>query len=146
MSGAARLEFVPVSEAVHDRVLVDIAAVVEGLGRREGWSQGFVYRLNVILDELASNILSHGRGGVGPVSRLAIEIRSEPRKAVLEVCDDGDPFDPVRDAPPRPVVDPGTGLVPVGGLGLHLVRSMADTLSYRHEDGRNCVTVTARDA
>lgn len=77
---------------------------------------------------------------MGPVSRLAIEIRSEPRKAVLEVCDDGDPFDPVRDAPPRPVVDPGTGLV------LHLVRSMADTLSYRHEDGRNCVTVTARDA
>ena len=40
------------------------------------------------------------------------------------------------------VLDPGgesfrIQLVPVGGMGIHLVKNMVDRMSYWHEDGRN---------
>ena len=139
-----RLEFAPVSEVPDEGVLGAIAAAVQGLGRREGWGEGFVYRLNVVLDELASNIILHGRECGRPVPRITIRIRCRHPEVVVEVCDNGRPFDPSSDAPPPLILEAGASSVPVGGLGLHLVRSMVDTLSYRREDGRNRLTLTFR--
>ena len=47
------------------------------------------------------------------------------------------------------VLDPGgesfrIQLVPVGGMGIHLVKNMVGRMSYRHEDGRNRLTVVTR--
>lgn len=139
-----QLEFAPAPETPDDQVLGAIAAAVQELGRREGWSDGSVYRLNVVLDEIASNILVHGRKGERAIPRITIRIGCRTPEVIVEVWDDGHPFNPLRDAPPKPILEPGSESVPVGGLGLPLVRSMVDTLAYRQEDGWNCLTMTAR--
>ena len=121
-----------------------IAAAVEDLGIREGWEAGLIFKVNLILDELATNIVSYGgtAGRRGP--EIEIDILCREEEVVIEIRDDGRPFNPLNDAPPAPRIGGDTAAAPVGGLGLQLVKSMVDSLSYRHEDGLNQVTMIAR--
>ena len=121
-----------------------IAAAVEDLGIREGWEAGLIFKVNLILDELATNIMSYGGKAGRRNPEIEIDILCREEDVVIEIRDDGRPFDPLNDAPPAPEIGEDTAMAPVGGLGLHLVKSMVDSLSYRHEDGRNRVTMIAR--
>ena len=58
---------------------------------------------------------------------------------MLIVEDNGQPFDPTQEVP----TDTTSPLAerPIGGLGLHLVKSFANRLSYEFADGRNRVIV-----
>ncbi|MND04390.1 Serine/threonine-protein kinase BtrW [compost metagenome] len=57
----------------------------------------------------------------------------------LDFVDDGAPFDPLVAAPPdlnADIVERG-----VGGLGLHLIRELADNCHYARRDGCNILHV-----
>ena len=56
--------------------------------------------------------------------------------------DNGQPFDPTQDS--WPDVTSSLTARPVGGLGLHLVKKFADSLSYEFTDGWNRVTLEHR--
>ena len=117
---------------------------VESIGQRERWSEALVYRVNLVLDELVTNALSHGRRPESDTPEITIAIDCADGAIRIEVTDDGRAFDPVADAPPAPAQD-GTDRqiqAGAGGLGLHLVRSIAHTMAYRHEAGRNRLTLT----
>lgn len=127
-----------------DVILGSIASTVERLGQRQGWGEALTFRINLALEELATNIISYG--GYEDCKALGIEIKiaSEKGSLLIEISDDGRPFDPLSDAPPAPVIDENAGIAPVGGFGLHLVRNMMDSMSYSYVDGRNRLTMTAR--
>ena len=118
-----------------------IASQVEAMGQREDWPPGLVFRANLVLEELLVNFIKHGHDG--GVADFHITIKSEPDRLTIEVVDDGKPFDPVKDAPP-PVLTGSLEDRPVGGLGLHFVRSMFDDLRYKRTQGKNHVTLVAR--
>ena len=65
---------------------------------------------------------------------------------IIEISDDGRPFDPLNDPPPATVNYESTDFAVVGGLGIHLVKSTVDSMSYCREDGRNRITMTTRRA
>jgi anti-sigma regulatory factor (Ser/Thr protein kinase) len=94
--------------------------------------------LNVALDELLANALSHGRTGLDPCS-VTVEAQLEEKRVTVTVTDDGTPFDPFgQDAPDTalPVEER-----PIGGLGLHLVRQLMDQVSYHRRGGHNVVVL-----
>lgn len=93
-----------------------------------------IARLMVAFDELLSNIVNYGKG--------TIELHFTLADGVLlaSIADDGPPFDPL--ARTTPDVDLGIDDRAIGGLGIHLVREMMDTLSYKHENGRNLLKLT----
>ncbi len=62
----------------------------------------------------------------------------------VEIEDDGRAFDPF-DAPP-PDLTSSIEERAIGGLGVHLVRSLTDDASYERRDGRNIVTLRKRAA
>ena len=123
-------------------VLATIARSIEALGTRKRWKTGLAYRVNLVLDELVTNVLTHGRDRCAESPGVAVRIRCRDDAVRIELSDDGVAFDPLTDAPPVAALDRGT--IPVGGLGLHLVRNMTQTMSYRYRDGRNCLTLTLR--
>ena len=57
----------------------------------------------------------------------------------LVLVDDGDPFDPFT----APVPDLAASIEErdIGGLGVHLVRTLATRFAYERADGRNVVTL-----
>jgi anti-sigma regulatory factor (Ser/Thr protein kinase) len=113
--------------------LAALAAEADAFVRRLGPSERAAFVAGLVLEEVTANIVDHG--GDRPAN--VIEIRLEPGHGhlVLVVEDDGGPFDPLRS--PLPDLDAPLSERRVGGLGIHLVRTMCRDLEYRREGGRN---------
>ena len=136
MSATASLKI----ETRHDE-LDRVSAAVEELAEREGWPPEMVYRMTLVIEELVVNIINHGHDD--GVHDIEIAMASEPDALTVEIIDDGRPFDPLSDAP-EPDLDSLLEDRPVGGLGIHLVRTMMDEVHYRREQDRNHTTLIAR--
>jgi anti-sigma regulatory factor (Ser/Thr protein kinase) len=122
---------------------VGIGQAVESLRtwcERQGLPGAARDRLLTVLDELLSNVARHGmRGQTG-----SIEVHLACRDGVLEarVVDEAAPFNPLLLPPPdtsRPLEERAPG-----GLGIALVRALADDVRYERTGHRNQVTVTWR--
>jgi len=96
------------------------------------------YAVRLALDELVSNIIQYAYDDDAP---HRIDLRLETGEPFfMEIRDDGKPFDPLTDAP-APVLDGPVEDRPIGGLGLHILKEMGLTLSYRRDDACNIVRV-----
>jgi anti-sigma regulatory factor (Ser/Thr protein kinase) len=58
------------------------------------------------------------------------------------VVDDGHAFDPLDVKPPNLSAEIEDRQI--GGLGIHMLRELADNISYERRDGTNRVTLTKR--
>ena len=142
------------SETVHLKIGADsdasdadnlqyIQGFVEELGEREAWPESLTFKVNLVLEELGINILTHGGKGMERRPEIEIVLTSEDHALTIEVLDDGHPFDPLQDSP-NPDLAATIEDRPVGGLGIHLVRSLMDDLHYQRDAGRNRLTLVAR--
>lgn len=91
-----------------------------------------VFAMNLALEEILVNIINYGYddGGVHEVCvRLAIDADGA---LVIEVEDDARPFDPTS----LPEVDLEQSIEDrnIGGLGIHLVRTMFDDFEYHRRE------------
>lgn len=111
---------------------------LETLAERHGLSEQELLSVNLVLEELVVNVVSHGHHD-GLEHEITIRLSVTDRELTIEVEDDGRPFNPLEAS--RPDLDASLDERLVGGLGLHLVRSFVDELSYRREDGKNVTTL-----
>jgi len=93
--------------------------------------------IELVCDELITNTIKYGYDDAAE-HEIAINLSVQPNEIVIELEDDGHPFNPLENAAP----DTNLALQdrPIGGLGIHLLREMMDRCEYRHADGKNCVT------
>jgi anti-sigma regulatory factor (Ser/Thr protein kinase) len=108
-------------------------AVAEG----EGLSEDRIYALDTCVVELVTNIVDHSYGASGGDIRLQLDLGDGA--AVLKLFDRGPAFDPL--SVPTPLKPSSIEDAKVGGLGIHLVRSMSDRCEYERHDGENVFTV-----
>jgi anti-sigma regulatory factor (Ser/Thr protein kinase) len=75
---------------------------------------------------------------------ITLRFLAAPGQACVEVEDDGRAFNPLN----APAADTAAPLEqrPVGGLGIHMIRQLMDSVEYRHEDARNILILTRRAA
>ena len=86
------------------------------------------------------NTINHGHDG--GLHQISITFSSTDDALVIDILDDGKPFDPLTDAP-IPNVNAPINERPIGGLGVYLVRKLMDEVTYRREEGRNHLTLVA---
>ena len=110
-----------------------LAEAVEGLGEEEDWPPALTFQVNLVLEELWLNVLNYGHDAGR--HEVLIRLISEDESLTIEITDDGRAFDPLEDAP-VPDTSGELGDRHIGGLGIHLVRTMMDELEYRREEGR----------
>lgn len=90
------------------------------------------------LEELVTNCIKYGYDdGREHVIRVSVTI-SDTHLA-LRVVDDGHPFNPIEALAPD--LSQPLEKRTVGGLGLHLLRTMSDRMDYERRDGFNHVTL-----
>ena len=97
-----------------------------------------VYRLELVLEEILMNLLSHAHPA-GGVHVIEFTAQVQPAAVVLTFSDDGIPFDPLQ----QPLAERPRSLdtaVP-GGLGLLLTRKAVSDARYERVDGRNWLTL-----
>lgn len=97
--------------------------------------------------EALTNVVTHGYAGI---AHAAVEVSVEESRAavVVQVIDSGRPIPEdaflgadgsVFDFDPANMME-----LPVGGMGLSLIKELFDTVKYESQDGINCLTLAKR--
>lgn len=115
-----------------------LAGLVEDFGTQHGLPSSVVFDLNLSLEEVLANVISYAYDD--PHQR-SVEVRLKVGRSQVwaEIEDEGREFNPLEAAPPD--TEAGLDERRVGGLGIHLVRSLMDSVEYRREKGRNILTM-----
>jgi serine/threonine-protein kinase RsbW len=114
-------------------------AFLQGFWEEAGLPAGLGFTFELALEEVFLNVALHG-AAEGPVPTVGLEISADDTDVTLVVVDDARAFDPLTLAAP----DTTAALEDraIGGLGVHLVRQMMDTVTYTHEAGHNRLRMT----
>ena len=118
--------------------LRDLSRMVEAFGAAHGLPESKTYMLNLVLDELVANSVHHGLDEVAE-PRIDITLWVSGTLLVLTIVDNGRRFDPTKRRSPdlsAPLDERA-----IGGLGLHLVGTFADRVTYQFTEGRNRLTL-----
>lgn len=98
------------------------------------------HHLQLAIEELATNAIVHGLAG--RPGRIGLRLWRDGAVIQAEVRDDAPPFDPFdADGAPPPDLTAGIDERTVGGLGVHLVRTLMDDWHYRRDGEENVVTL-----
>ncbi len=109
---------------------------VEGLAEQEDWPPALTFKVNLILEEMGLNVIKYGFGPSDGLQEFDITLTSDPGTLTIEITDAGRPFNPLQDAP-SPVLDGLAEDRPLGGLGIHLVKELTESLQYHRENSLN---------
>ena len=116
-----------------------VAALAERFGVEQHLSADDVMNINLVLDEVVLNIIRHGYDDAGE-HQIHVTLALDGAVLTMRVEDDGRPFNPLEAPPPDfdlPLEDR-----PVGGLGIHIVRSIMDAVEHRRDGSRNVLIMT----
>jgi serine/threonine-protein kinase RsbW len=133
------------SLSLHVRNTVD--AITPASEAAEAWlgeqqtspEAGFL--VSLAIEELVTNCIKYGYDDAGEHT-IDIELSLAGHTLTMIVVDDGHPFDPL--AAPPPDLSLAIEDRPIGGLGIHLLRELADDVTYERRDGTNRLTLTKR--
>ena len=128
-----------------DRLSIDLEAKlselrtlpepVDRFGEAHDLSLKMNFVINLALEELITNTVIHGQFDDVGQPRIHIDLYVDNRTVFLIIESDGRPFDPTHDT--NPDTTSGLDSRPIGGLGLHLVKSQANRFSYAYINNRN---------
>ncbi len=112
-----------------------------GFARRHGIPEPTADRFRIALDEVLNNVIRHA---LPQGEERSIEVRWGIGGGALavKVTDDGEEFDPLR--LPMPDITLPLEARGIGGLGIHIVRTLMDEVRYERSEGRNVLTMIRR--
>jgi len=119
------------AKSIHD--YLPVAEEVDRFCAEQGLPSAVSFRVRLVLEELVLNLIDHAVGSA--VGRIDLHIAVDSCRVILILEDDSIPFDP-RSAPmfdqTKPLEERGPR-----GMGIHLVRSIVEELSYERAGSRN---------
>lgn len=131
----ARLEVVVVN------TLEDIGAALGSVGdfaKTNDLADDIRRPVLLAVDDLLNNIVSYAYQDED-AHEISVSVRLSSSRVSVSVSDDGIPFNPFGAEVPN-ISTPLEGRE-VGGLGIHLVRTLMDEYRYERRSGRNIVTI-----
>jgi sigma-B regulation protein RsbU (phosphoserine phosphatase) len=103
-----------------------------------GLSQSIRRKLNLVFDELLNNIISYAFDDAKSHD-ITLDFELAGNRLSVSIMDDGMPFNPFEADSPDTTL--GLDDRQIGGLGIHLVRSLMDKAIYKRHVNRNVVTL-----
>jgi len=115
-----------------------LAEWVEGVCEAVGLDTAATMQLNLAIEEAVVNVMKYAYQP-GIVGDIHIEAQADDVNLKFVITDSGTPFDPTT----RAEVDTTLSAEerPIGGLGIHLVRQIMDSINYERVDGQNVLTL-----
>src|SRR5262245_42372933 len=116
-----------------------LSRLVEAFAEAQRIAPEAVFSMNLALDEVVTNVIRYAHDDDGRQHAIVVRLALEQNMPTAQVEDDGRAFNPLE----APAPDTGAGIDerPIGGLGIHLMRSVMSSVEYRREDGRNVLTM-----
>ena len=124
-----RLSVVPLQESMSE-----VSAFLDNCEEEFSIPLKTGYSLKVVADELFSNIVYYSGA-----QTAEILFQNEADRVTLVFEDDGKPYNPMEAE--EPDITAGVEDRKIGGLGLFMVKTMAESVGYEYVSGRNRMTV-----
>ncbi|MEG6550722.1 ATP-binding protein [Desulfocurvibacter africanus] len=121
--------------------LEKLSRFVDSFGREHDLPTPLIFELNLALDELVTNIITHGSRG-GDLSWISVSLCRTEEELLAVVEDDGQAFDPCQAEAPDLLCSLEERCI--GGLGIHLVRNLTDAMCYERIGDRNRITLVKK--
>ncbi|MCB1499308.1 MAG: ATP-binding protein [Bauldia sp.] len=121
--------------------IAEAAEEVERFCAANGVPPAVIGHLNLALDEAITNTIEYAWPDDGD-HEVLVSLAIEAAEIVAEVSDDGAAFDPLKVPPPD--LESDLQARPVGGLGVHFVKTLMDEVAYRRAGRRNVLTMRKR--
>lgn len=115
-----------------------LTAFVDEVCETVGVDMSTTMSLNLALEEAVVNVMNYGYPA-GQVGHIEVKALANEMTLTFVISDDGIPFDPTA----KSEVDTTLSVEqrPIGGLGIHLVRTIMDSINYERTRGRNILTL-----
>lgn len=99
-----------------------------------------IFEVQLAVDEACTNIIKYGyTDEAGTIDIICCMRNGE---LVVVIKDEGKPFDPTSVQPPD--LNASLEERQMGGLGVHLIKTMMDEVRYEFIDGKNVLTMVVR--
>ena len=118
-----------------------LATFVEEVCESHGVDMMTTMQMNLALEEAVVNVMSYAypEGTKGYVDISAL---SESDCLTFVISDSGKPFDPTTKGEVDTTLPAEERSI--GGLGIHLVKQLMDSVQYEYKDGHNVLTLKKR--
>lgn len=118
-----------------------LATFIEEIAKNHAIDMATSMNLNLAMEEAVVNVMNYAYPKES-VNNIDITAEVNDEEIAFSIADSGIPFDPTQKGEPDLSLDAEDR--PIGGLGIHLVRQLMDTLDYRYENGHNILTLKKR--
>lgn len=101
-----------------------------------GIDERMLHRINLVCDELITNVVSYGYDKSEAGCRhIDVTLSAAAFGVEIRIVDDGVPFNPLER--PAPELEAGVEERRIGGLGIHFAKTLTDNAAYERVDGCN---------
>lgn len=123
------------------RAITPLLVQVTNFFSRHSIAEQDVKGVDVAIDEILTNAISHAFCD-GNAHEILVTLTVEKQNLMVEIRDDGAPFDPLG----VPPTDLGHDMDRrhIGGLGMHFVRTVMDAIAYERNGGWNVLMLHKR--
>jgi anti-sigma regulatory factor (Ser/Thr protein kinase) len=118
-----------------------LSNVVNEFGEKHSVSSEAMFAMNLALEEILINVIKHGYADEG-AHEIEVRLSFDDGEMIAEVEDDGIAFNPL-DAPIPDITKPLEER-PIGGLGIHLTRTMMDRTAYQRLGNKNILLMAKK--
>ena len=115
-----------------------LSEFIEGVGEELEMDMSLTMSLNLAIEEAVVNVMEYAYPP-GTEGNVEIEAVANEKRLKIIISDSGIPFDPTK----KEKVDTTLSAEerPIGGLGIHLVREIMDSVNYEYRDHKNILTL-----
>lgn len=122
-----------ITVSARDEEIPRVTAHLEKIMSGAGFDSKGILEMQLALEEACNNIVRHGYKGVEGDIQIVIDIEADQLSLAIE--DSALRFDPVQFNKPELTDD--IEQRPIGGLGIHLIKSLVDEMKYEFQNGKN---------
>lgn len=118
-----------------------LALFVDEVCDEAGLDMATTMKLNLAIEEAVVNVMNYAYPQ-DTVGDIYIEAKANDEQLEFNICDSGSPFDPTI----QQEVDTTLSAEerPVGGLGIHLIRQIMDSINYERVSGNNILRLVKK--
>ena len=119
----------------------ELGMFVDEVCENVGFDMSTTFKLNLAIEEAVVNVMSYAYPA-GTKGDVDIDAEADDEQLKFVISDSGTPFDPTQ----KGEVDTTLSAEErgIGGLGIHLIRQIMDTINYERVDGKNVLTLRNR--
>lgn len=115
-----------------------LADFVDQVCEEVGIDLAVAIQMNLAMEEAVVNVMSYAYPEETE-GHVTIEATDADHVLTFTITDSGKPFDPTAKAEVDTTLSAEER--PIGGLGIHLVRQLMDSVNYERSDGKNILTL-----